>query len=712
VEAPYPLGKVIRDSTNILVLRVEKVDKEKNLIVYRKVRDIKGTHPGETVKHHIGRFGFHAREWRNIMAWAEVGKSALFFHNRSAGEVCIDDYWYQCYAGDWWRLSHAEPYLLRSFAGKPEKLASAVVAMLAGQEVVIPCMLDGDRKALHLRTARIQRIKASLKLLDYNPKRDFVGWGAEEFRAITGMAGFTHYAPLSLVSPGAAGIAPADYDGDGKLDLCLFGASRFVLLHNGGGTLNEVPLDLNGGARAAAWADYNGDGSPDLLLATPSGPKLFVNREGKLKDVSAGLPYQGYYNLTAAAWIDYNGDRRPDILLADGFRGLRLYRNRAGEPPKPGRPRIGKWYYAGPFDNPGGRGFNTVYPPEQGVDLSKVYVGKNGEKVRWREGKFVDGRANNLALFKPECNQNAVVYLYREFHFPAATEMPVSLGSDDTLTVWLNGTRLLAQNVSRSCGPDQARLTLKLKPGRNALLLKICNGSAEFAFYFSMLKQVAPAVPQLFEDVSDRVGLGANGLGGELKGDHLAVADVNGDRLPDFLYSAGTGLLAINSPKGFVEAKNSGISYRPGKIAPAFGDFNGDGYIDLFVPQPGQCKLFKNDGNGRFTDVTAQAGALAEPMGFPTCAIWADFNHGGRLDLFVGCLKGPNRYFRNSGGGTFADASEEIGFHQRIFNTRGLAVLDINSDGVLDVVFNNEGQESAVLLGNPARLAARASRDK
>ncbi len=561
IEAPYTVGKLVADSTNVLLMRVEKVDKQRNLIIYRKVRDLKGTHPGDTLKHEIGQGGFQPREWQNIMAWAEVGRSAVLFHNGGAGEVCIGNYWYQVSAGEWWRMSHAEPYLLRSFAGKPEKLASAVAAMLAGQEAVVSCMVDGDKNALQLRTARIQRMRASLKILDYDAKRDFAGWGAEEFRALAGMPGFTHYAALSRLGAGARGVTAADIDGDGKGDLCLFGTGRLVLLHNEGQSFNEVPLPLEGGARAAAWADCNGDGRPDLLLATPTGPRLMLNLGGTFQDASAALPHQSYYSLAAAAWIDYDGDQQPDVLLADAFRGLRLYRNNG---PKP------------------------------------------------------------------------------------------------------------------SAGPAAGK---------------------------------GPAVP-VFEDVSDKVGLGASGVAGAAKGDHLAVADVNGDGRADVLYSAESGVLALNTPGGFVEAKDCGIAYRSGGVSPAFGDFDGDKHVDLFVPQAGRCKLFRNDGKGRFADVTAKSGALAEPLGLARCAVWADLGNGGRPDLLVGCLKGPNRYFRNNGDGTFADASESIGLYQRIFNTCGLSVLDVNTDGVPDLVLNNEGQESAVLLGNPACFAVHSASAK
>src|SRR5207253_7792065 len=64
-----------------------------------------------------------------------------------------------------------------------------------------------------------------------------------------------------------------------------------------------------------------------------------------------------------------------------------------------------------------------------------------------------------------------------------------------------------------------------------------------------------------------------------------------------------------------------------------------------------------------------------------------------------------NRYFRNKGDGTFEEATAKIGLNQRVYNTQAVCLVDLNNDGVLDMVFNNEGQESCVLLGNPGLAA-------
>src|SRR5262245_60103583 len=94
----------------------------------------------------------------------------------------------------------------------------------------------------------------------------------------------------------------------------------------------------------------------------------------------------------------------------------------------------GKWHYIGPFDDSDGRGFDAVYPPEKEVDLNKTYPGKGGAKVGWKEfPNFRVGRVNDLRRFTS--NEHSCVYLTTEVETDEALDLPVALGSDDTLTV-------------------------------------------------------------------------------------------------------------------------------------------------------------------------------------------------------------------------------------------------------------------------------------
>jgi serine/threonine-protein kinase len=155
----------------------------------------------------------------------------------------------------------------------------------------------------------------------------------------------------------------------------------------------------------------------------------------------------------------------------------------------------GKWYYLGPFDNTDNQGFARVYPPEQDIDLRKSYAGKGGLTAAWKPlPNFTPGRVCDLKLF-PQ-SDFACVYLYHPIDCGQPVDLPLSLGSDDTLTVWLNKKQLLANNVTRGVAPDQDFVTLPLRAGKNQLLVKVCNGTGDWAFY--VLPLFPPRLEELF----------------------------------------------------------------------------------------------------------------------------------------------------------------------------------------------------------------------
>ena len=146
------------------------------------------------------------------------------------------------------------------------------------------------------------------------------------------------------------------------------------------------------------------------------------------------------------------------------------------------------WHHVGPFkgtDN--NNAFNRAFPPEQKVNLKATY--ENGS-LKWvARPEWIDAQVHNV--FEAE---NAANYLHRTVTVPGPVKLPLSLGSDDGIKVFLNGKQVLANNVGRGAAPDQERITLDLKSGVNHLLLKIVNGGGASGFYFRS-ELTGPVIP-------------------------------------------------------------------------------------------------------------------------------------------------------------------------------------------------------------------------
>jgi putative membrane-bound dehydrogenase-like protein len=144
------------------------------------------------------------------------------------------------------------------------------------------------------------------------------------------------------------------------------------------------------------------------------------------------------------------------------------------------------WRIAGPFDNgENDAGLDKVFPPEKSIDLSATYNGKVG-KVTWRTVKPAANGYFDLMAFHGKDSPNSVSYLYREVESPTEQEGVISLGTDDGSKLWVNGEMVYTTRAHNAAVPDAAAVKVKLKKGKNTLLLKINNGNDPHGFYLSV----------------------------------------------------------------------------------------------------------------------------------------------------------------------------------------------------------------------------------
>ena len=255
-----------------------------------------------------------------------------------------------------------------------------------------------------------------------------------------------------------------------------------------------------------------------------------------------------------------------------------------------------------------------------------------------------------------------------------------------------------------------------------------------------------PSGPIQFTDVTAQAGLNYRHNSGsfgkkylpETMGSGVCFTDYDNDGWQDILLvnsmdwpehrsrKSHPALYHNNKDGTFTDVtRQSGLDIEIYGMGCAVGDFDNDGFDDVYITAVGQNHLFRNLGNGRFSDITVKAG-VGDP-GFSTSAIWVDYDNDGKLDLLVShyvdwtvagdkfcSLDGKNKsyctpqtykgqsmtLFHNKGNGVFENVTRRSGLYDPTSKSLGIAMLDYDDDGWIDLFVANDTEPNKLYHNN------------
>ena len=205
-----------------------------------------------------------------------------------------------------------------------------------------------------------------------------------------------------------------------------------------------------------------------------------------------------------------------------------------------------------------------------------------------------------------------------------------------------------------------------------------------------------------FSDYTDRAG-----LAGQLGGLNIAQTDYNNDGWLDIFVMRGgwlrtNGAMRVSLLRNNADGTFSDVTRSAGLAHPRYpsqtsgwADYDNDGDLDLFACNESQpesefesevmkfpSQLFRNNGDGTFTDVAAKAGVRND--GYCKGSVWGDYDNDGDPDLYLSNFATENRLFRNNGDGTFTDVAIDLGVEEPL-PSFATWFWDYNNDGWLDI---------------------------
>jgi hypothetical protein len=251
---------------------------------------------------------------------------------------------------------------------------------------------------------------------------------------------------------------------------------------------------------------------------------------------------------------------------------------------------------------------------------------------------------------------------------------------------------------------DQGDLELRWLANLTAMTLGRHPDAVPAAFRIDPSRFASSGAFPRFLDDAPALGLGLPGRAGG-----AALEDFNADGRLDLVVSSVDPCEPLHyfeqQPDGrFVDRMiQAGLGDELGGINLTQADYNNDGRPDIFIMRGGwelpvRNSLLMNNGDGTFRDVTLDAGLLDVPHRTHSAA-WADYDNDGWLDLFVGHEETPSKLFRNQRDGKFVDVTRQAGISVSAF-TKGVAWGDYDRDGYPDLYISNYGEPNVLYHNN------------
>ncbi len=587
---------------------------------------------------------------------------------------------------------------------------------------------------------------------------------------------------------GSHGLAWGDYDNDGKFDIYVanWGQPNTLYRNNGDGTFVDVSeiagVDAEGSGHSVSFVDYDNDGWLDIYVVRPRETNILYrnNGDGTFTDVTnmAGVGDVMEGGGCGCAFGDYDNDGDLDLYISKSQQTNLLYRNNGND---------NNWLFVktrGTVSNrdgigakvkvvagalslvrqvSGGSGFLSenslplefglgMYPQADtlivywpsGIISTMYSVQANSIVEVVEEGGYIKGRVSNadnpsqglpamvqvvetgnktiadslgwyslgvvgdtsytieagLFGFKPD---SAVIFVPTDSIVLADFALyPASVGT-------LQGTVWDSLSTEPIVGAAVSILNTPLPPETTNFegfyrFPSVPSGisydvQAIDSGYLTEVKSVLIRegqvntlnfklrLPPLFTDVAPSAGVAS-----ENPGCGVAFGDYDNDGDQDIYVASGqrhapqANILYRNNGDGtFTDVTAiAGVDDSSYGAGIAFGDYDNDGDLDIYLSNYEDTNvLYRNNGDGTFTDVTSGAGVGGGDAGEGVA--WVDYDNDGDLDLYVMTRYDGGVLYRNNGNGTFTDVTQEVGISNPGGQGWGVAWADYDNDGDLDL---------------------------